>query len=286
MKQILVIGSTGFLGQNFKNLTPPSWAEPFFSNRKIVDLGLDFSNSLAAHLRENNYDSAIITAAIASPDECRKHPEFSHQVNVTGTTQLFKLLKEFGVKPVFFSTDHVYDGIKGAYDETDSYHPITMYGRQKVEAEIFLRENFSDYLILRTSKQVSTYIAPKNILSEMALKLKSGENIRCATDQWVAPAFVEDIVALTWKAIESKLSGPYHIAPAKEYSRLELGVICADQLDFDRKQVIPCSIKDFQFAEVRPPRCTLNGGKIVSALKYKMMSLEEGLQKLRPSIFN
>ena len=85
---------------------------------------------------------------------------------------------------------------------------------------------------------------------------------------------------MTMIALQSGLSGVYHIAPKPEYSRHELGLLIADAVGADHSLVIPCSIRDFNFPEVRPTRCTLDGSKLRMALQYKMMDIDMGLKKL------
>ena len=147
-----------------------------------------------------------------------------------------------------------------------------------MRTETYIRENFKDYVIFRTSKQVAMRVDPKNTLSELALKLRAGEGIRCATDGWIAPAFVEDIVQITLQGLN--LNGIYHISPPRHYSRLELGHKIADSLSLSRDLVKPCLMKDFNFPEVRPPRTTLNGGKLHQALGYNLTDIKTGLVKL------
>lgn len=302
-KPHLLIGRTGFLGSSFALLAQQNPVEARGHLKRSIGLFVPVTRDIFDFTKPNDIvkldklatetgaKAAIITASVASPDEALKNPELSHAVNVTGTIKLFEYLKEKGVKPVFYSTDHVYDGQKGAYDETDAYCPVTLYGRQKVQAEEFLKAKFDDYLILRTSKQVATRIDKKNILSEMVLKLIAGEKIKCATDHWIAPSFVEDIVPMTYRAIEAGLKGPYHVAPEQTYTRIEIGNLIAGIMDETfkpktsyKESVTPCSIRDFSFLEIRPPRCTLNGNKLRQALNYKMILLESGIRELLASM--
>lgn len=274
----LVFGSTGFLGKTF-------FLEPVPPNLIAADRGrYDFSKPLTPafldFLTSSRAKSAIILTAISSPDDCLQDPAYSEAVNVAGTVALLKELKARKIKPVFFSTDHVFDGEQGNYREDDAYTPVTLYGRQKVRTEMFIRETFSDYLILRTSKQVAMRVDDKNTLSEMALKLLAGAKIRCATDNWVAPSFVEDIALITLQALAANLCGVFHIAPEAQYSRLELGHLIADSVGASHSLVEPCSIKDFRFLEIRPPRCTLDGAKLREVLGFTMTTLQEGLRKL------
>lgn len=281
MQKTLVFGSTGFLGRTFF-LSPSPKLVPVPRSR--YDFQQPLPKDFESFLEDSDFSNAIILTAISSPDDCLRDPSLSHAVNVEGTLRLLRVLKKFDIKPVFFSSDHVFDGIKGLYREDDEYNPITLYGRQKVLAEIFIRENFTDYLIMRTSKQVAMRVDPKNTLSEMAIKLKNGQPIRCATDNWIAPSFVEDIFDLTLKALANELIGVYHIAPEEQFSRLELGLMIASAVKAHPKLVESCSILDFKFLEVRPPRCTLDGSRLTKRLDFIMTPLTKGLEILSQSL--
>lgn len=278
MRTSLVFGSTGFLGETFfKKSSPNLSAVP----RSQYDFTQPIPAQLHSLLERSSGTAGLILTAISSPDECLRDPVVSQAVNVTGTMDLLKEYKRHAIKPVFFSSDHVFDGIKGNYREADAYGPITLYGRQKMQTETFIRENFSDFLILRTSKQVAMRVDSRNTLSEMALLLKAAKPIRCATDNWIAPSFVEDIRHMTLNAVKLGLSGIFHVAPNEEYSRLELGHHIADCLGVTHELVHPCSILDFKFLEVRPPHCTLDGSHLRKTLDYKMTSLFDGLGQLK-----
>ncbi|MGE4132083.1 MAG: NAD(P)-dependent oxidoreductase [Bdellovibrionales bacterium] len=279
MRRYAVIGSTGFLGQTFFRRDWPG-VDLVPIDRQLADLTKPFEKHLGDVLKRHQVEAAIVCAAMSSPDDCKRDPDLSHKVNVSGMIRLFDLLKKLKIKPVFFSTDHVFDGQKGNYSEEDAYNPITLYGRQKVEAESYLRQNFTDYLILRTSKQVAMRKDKKNILSQMTEKLRSGQPIRCATDHSIAPAFVEDIASVTLSALKAGLSGIYHITPGQTFTRFELGQALAEILQAPATLVEPCSIQDFQFLEVRPPVCTLNNQKLVASLSPRFTDLASGVRRL------
>jgi dTDP-4-dehydrorhamnose reductase len=277
MRKTLLIGSTGFLGQTFKDLNDPRLVP---LNRADLDLSGDFDAQLAQLLEIHQPDTAIITAANSKPDACKLDPVGSRTVNVDGTIRLLQGLRRASVKPVFFSTDHVFNGQKGGYSEDDPYSSITVYGKQKVETETYVREHFRHYLIVRTSKQVAMRVDLRNNLSEMALKLKTGQPIRCASDSSLSPSFVEDIAAVTLKLLEKPTSGVYHVSSPRAYTRLELGQMTAKALGASPELVQECSIEDFKFAEVRPPNCILDSSKLLKEIEFKLTPLEEGLTRL------
>ena len=71
----------------------------------------------------------------------------------------FNIFKRFNIKPIFLSTDLVFSGVKGKYVEKDIPKPKTLYGKQKLIIEKYIKKNFQNYLIFRLSK---TYSFKKN----------------------------------------------------------------------------------------------------------------------------
>lgn len=249
-------------------------------SRQAYDFTQAVPATLNAALEATEAKTAIILTAISGLDECKQDSAKSEAVNVTGTVALLTELKKLGIKPVFFSTDYVFDGERGMYTEDDRCNPVTVYGRHKVRTENYLRENFSEHLIIRSSKQVAKRIDDKNLLSELAQKLRAGQKIRCANDNWIAPAFVEDIARITLQAIDMGLCGTFHLAGEQQLTRWDLGVMIADAVGADRSLVEACSINDLKFAEVRPPHCTLKTAKFKETVGFEQTPLKEGLSRL------
>lgn len=275
----LLFGGTGFLGRTFlaQGLAGQS------ISRSIFDFGKPQAHDLKPYLAMKP-KAAFITAAISNPDTCKVRSDLSEQVNVVGTIELLKILRDEHITPIFYSSDHVFDGKKGFYEETDPVCPITLYGEQKVLVETFLRNEFDEYLIFRTSKQIATRVDPRNSVSDIGLRLLAGETVPLASDQRMAPTFVEDICFISKSAVERGLSGLFHLAPLKDYSRYELGVMVAEALKLPKEKVKPCSMADFKFVEVRPPLCTLNGNKLKTLLNYRLTPLKVGLEELAKNL--
>ena len=64
---------------------------------------------------------------------------------------LQNIVEIFNGPIIQLSTDYVFDGKAGQYNENSSVNPINVYGRTKLEAENFLKENSKDSLIIRTN---------------------------------------------------------------------------------------------------------------------------------------
>ena len=81
-------------------------------------------------------DVLIHTQAQSDVDRCELDPEEAHEQNVQTTAHVVEALRTSACWLVYVSTDYVFDGRKGSpYDEDDAPHPISVYGRTKLEGE-------------------------------------------------------------------------------------------------------------------------------------------------------
>ena len=84
--------------------------------------------------------------------DCEKFPEKAWATNIpVALVQGLKQVKSTALF-VHFSTDQVYPGNKSSsWAEDDATGPVNSYGRSKLAAELFIRENLDNYLIFRSS---------------------------------------------------------------------------------------------------------------------------------------
>lgn len=84
---------------------------------------------------------------------CELEPNHAFSVNTAPIEVLGSIAKH--VNPhmhiILFSTDYVFDGVRGQYRDTDRCYPTTQYGKSKLQAEIILRNCGVPYTIIRTS---------------------------------------------------------------------------------------------------------------------------------------
>ena len=76
----------------------------------------------------------------------------SYAINVQSTRRVIDDLVELGIKPVFTSSEYVFDGEQGNYVEDDPAIPSTVYGSQKLQIEQYLTDRCVDYAVLRLAK--------------------------------------------------------------------------------------------------------------------------------------
>ena len=79
-------------------------------------------------------DLIIHCAGVCDVGTCEQSPEFAHSVNVEGTRILLDYAPR-DARIVYLSSDHVFSGDGGPYDEATPPDPISVYGRTRVAAE-------------------------------------------------------------------------------------------------------------------------------------------------------
>ena len=100
-------------------------------------------------------------------DQHDKDINKSIDLNIIGTANVVKLCKKYKIKIIYFSTNYVYDCIKGNFKETDGIKPINNYGLSKMggEASVLMYKNSLVLRIQMTEKPFAYKKAYTNVFS-------------------------------------------------------------------------------------------------------------------------
>lgn len=135
---ILLTGGSGLLGtelQKHMSFWAPSHAE--------FDI-LNPSEKIDAEL-------IVHCAAYTDVTKAERDREACYRVNVDGTRNM----ASYGIPMIYISTDSVFDGKRGKYNEQDSCYPVNHYSDTKWKGELELRNTCCS--IIRTSFKKSPW---------------------------------------------------------------------------------------------------------------------------------
>ena len=279
--KVLILDSSSYIGGHiFKALGPGRATATYYQspveNATYFDcLSMDLSDVIQ---EPEEFSHAVVLIAIPSPDVCAADIKKSYALNVASIKRIIDYLNRWQIKPVFTSTESVFDGIKGNYDESDPTNPILTYGKQKVEVEDYLQKNCRHYTIARLAKVVGSQRGDGTLFPAWLDELERGEAILCAQDQVFSPIHVEDVVKGLIRLIDMDCEGVYHLANPKAYSRLQLLRILLSQVEKylpSPVEVVPCSIHDFDLLEKRPLNVSMNPDKLIKSTGIKVRSVED-----------
>ena len=281
MKDVLIIGSEGKLGSGLmRTLEIRARGTSRKTNLLPHQIYFDLLNqdSIQNLKKISDFRFAIIVAAISDPDQCYKNQQLSSYINVDSTISVLKLLKEIQIKPIFISTEMVFNGNGKLYSEIDKPEPILIYGKQKLEVESFILGNFDDFMIFRLSKIYSSKNNDNSILNSFFHDIFNNKKVSYAKDQYFSPTLQGDFELSILKSIEKDLSGVFHISAGSRISRWGLFELFAEAIgNFGKAR--PCLLSDLKFLETRPKDLSLNGEKLSKAIDFEFISPKMGIDR-------
>jgi dTDP-4-dehydrorhamnose reductase len=291
--KILITGANGFLGYYLveqlleKNYSVIATGKgqcrlPFTHNINFQWLSMDFTDPFSIHdVFENIKPDVVVHAgAMSKADECEMDQMKAYLVNVEGTVQL--LINSADLKSffVFLSTDFVFDGERGMYNEDDAPRPVNYYGRTKLEAEEAVKEYEYDWAIVRTVLVYGkNHSGHDNILKIVKEKLEKGEEYNVVDDQIRTPTYVEDLAKGIVSIIEKKATGVFHLSGKDVLTPYQMAIKTAEYLKLDSSVIKKVTAASFNQPAKRPLKTGFVIDKAKKELGYEPLSFKIGLKK-------
>ena len=286
-KQLFVTGASGLLGNKIvefakyeyeviplhgtKPLHPNSLQIDIASQKCILNLFNEFKPKIVIH-----------TASETNVDKCETQKNYAQKVNVDGTRNVALACRKTGAKLVYISTDYVFDGEKGNYNEHDKPNPINYYGATKLEGEKQVTQNCQKYFILRTSVLYGWHPWKQNFATWVINQLKQNKEITVVEDHYNTPTLTDNLAEITLEAIQKDLQGLYHASGSERISRYAFAKQIAKAFNLDPNLIKPIKMSQLTaWIAKRPKDSSLNTDKIQKQLKTKPLNIHEGLNKMK-----
>lgn len=272
VKPVLIIGKNGTLGRAFARVCEQRVLDYRLLSRADCDIAELHSIERVIDLYK---PWAIINAAgYVRVDDAETDVAKCFRENLSGPYNLAQTCARHGIKLVTFSSDLVFDGLKGRpYVESDATAPLNIYGRSKAECEKqVLQTNYSS-LVIRTS----AFFGPwdqYNFVHWVQSSLDKMEPVPVASDVYISPTYVPDLVNVTLDLLIDDESGIWHLANEGTISWADLAYETARQSGSDSSFIQPLSLAEMALPALRPLFSVLGSEKGVL-----LPSLENALQR-------
>lgn len=290
MKKVLITGANGLLGQrlvqvlsSFKILAC-DLASNFFLSIDVPYNRLDISDKdEAINLIEFFKPDWIINCAgYTDVDGCETNRELAWSANVDGVENLALACKEFKANLVHFSTDYVFDGKNGPYNEQDKTNPVSFYGKTKLESEKVIQKYNINHIIIRTNVLYDFGLNVKaNFFLWVLEKLKAGKEIKVVSDQFNNPILAFNLAQMVKEVIEKELFGLYHIGGADFLSRFEFAQRIAFHFGLDKSKIQPIETSALKQTASRPLKSGLKINKAKKVFKTEIWGIDKSLKFLK-----
>jgi len=222
--KILITGGQGFVGKRFKKVFQEKYE---ILNPGSKELDITDRNAIFNYFKEHKPDVVFHFAAIAETNFCNENKELAEKINVEGAIFVGEACKEYGSKLVFASTEQVFNGNSeiGPYKEEHIGIPNTVYGQNKLDAEIKLKKILNELWILRFTwifglpeYQLDT---PAEILNSTIKSIIKDKKIEIASNEFRGMAYVYDIVKNLEKVFNLPY-GTYHFGSENNLERYDV----------------------------------------------------------------
>jgi dTDP-4-dehydrorhamnose reductase len=291
--KLLITGASGLFGSKLAEIAIASdymvysgYSRDAVTAGVPVQFDVSDENQVEEALKKLVPEVVVHAAALTDVDKCELNKDLAWSINVEGARNIAKAVKSSGAFLVYVSTDYVFDGETGLYEETDKTDPINYYGFTKLKAEELVKDLLDEYCIARTSVMYgSTPAAGKiNFALWLLNQLKTNEQIKIVTDQWNSPTLNTNLADMTLEIIERKLTGLFHLSGATRISRYDFAKEIAKTFDLDADLISPCSSADFSWVAKRPRDSSLNTSKAQQTLKKQPLHTEQALTIMKQEL--
>ena len=188
-------------------------------------------------------------------------------ITVEGARVAAQAAAGMGARFLLTSTDLVFDGRTGNYNENMPALPILPYGTMKIQAEAAVKDVAPNAVILRPALMTGesgTMLRPQFECSSLVRGLPTN----LFTDEWRSPVHVDDVARACWDLISLDVSGVYHLGGPERLSRFELGRIVCSLYGLDASLV-----REAKRPDDRPRDTTLDSSRLTTLLGWTPRTL-------------
>lgn len=213
--KIFLIGKNGQLGSEIdKQIIEREHIIKSFGHE---DLDITDSEKVKSEIEKFNPDIVINATAFHVVPVCEENPDKAFLINAISLKPLAQFCEDKNIKLVTYSTDYVFDGLKGLpYDEEDKPNPLQIYGLSKLASEYIVLNYSPSGIVIRTCGVYGGKEGSKSKKGNFALNIlkqaQAEKVIEVAKEQIVNPTYAADLAKATLDLLENKnISGIYHL---------------------------------------------------------------------------
>ena len=298
MQKILITGTNGLLGQKLVQLLIQQGDYEVIATARGTNRlpraegyayhSLDVTDRTAVHrlVQELRPDYIVHTAAMTNVDQCESDREACWQLNVDAVQYLIEACQATGAFLLHLSTDFIFDGAAGPYDEEATPNPLSYYGESKLAAEQLLLASAIPWAIARTVLVygIAHDMSRSNIILWVKKSLEEGKTIKVVDDQWRTPTLAEDLATGCYLIVKHRAGGIFNISGKDLLTPFEMAHQTADYFGLDKSFITRADSSTFTQPAKRPPRTGFVLDKARRVLNYAPHSFAEGIAVLASQI--
>lgn len=280
-RPVLVVGASGQVGRACAAaFLSAGW--PVLGTRHaspgpgLTALDLTDDAALREAVRASDPSVCVICAGLTHVDRCESEPALAEAMNARAPAVLAEACRLRGTRPVFLSTEYVFDGAAGPYGEEDAPRPVSVYGQTKLAGERAVLA-VPGALSIRTTVVYSYQPGGKNFVMQLLGELQAGRRMRVPADQLSSPTYAPDLGDAIRGLVQAGVTGVLNVAGPVVLGRHAFALEAARILGLDPGLLDAVDTTALAQKAARPLRAGLRTGRLLSLLGPVMRTPEEGL---------
>ena len=286
--RILITGANGLLGQKLVHLLMENNVSFLATSRgpcriakdiPYQDLDITDREQVNACLKQYQPTTIIHTAALTQVDMCEKERVKCWELNVEAVGHLIEACPSPDLHFLHLSTDFIFDGKKGPYQEQDAAGPVNYYGESKLASEKRIMDSPLKWSIIRTVLVygANPHMTRSNIVLWVKQSLEAGKEIQVVDDQFRTPTLAEDLAMGCWLCAQQQATGVFHISGKDLLTPYDMAQLTAKQFSLNKKLIKRTNSKKFKQPAARPLKTGFVIDKARKVLGFEPHSFEQGL---------
>lgn len=281
----LILGASGLVGGNCMNYFEKKGEKvmgtyfSFAAPRTYFFNTLDLDDSRNMNINDFRPEVIVHCGALTHVDYCENNIDESYEKTVISTKNALQIAKKFNAQFVYLSTDYVFDGSKGFYNENDTTNPLSIYGKHKLEAENLVRKQ-ENHLIVRITNVYGDEIRGKNFVSRLIENLGKNEpmDLKLPYDQLATPVNALDVARAIHLLTKNKHTGIYHLGSVDYLNRVQLAAKILKYFGHQKVKLQGVSTASMHQAAARPLKGGFDSSKFISQFpNFRFLSVDEYL---------
>jgi dTDP-4-dehydrorhamnose reductase len=283
--RVLVLGSTGQLGvELLKALSPV--ADVFALSRRDVDL--TDADVLRTAVRRVHPRFIVNAAAYTAVDRAESEPAIAHAVNADAPRILAEESLALNAWLIHYSTDYVFDGSGNTpWKESDAPHPLSVYGRTKLEGEMAIAATGCRHLIFRTSWVYAAH--GSNFLRTMLRLGGQRPRLTIVDDQIGAPTTAGELARGTRHVLNNlelaeapPESGVYHMTcgGSTSWFGFAQAIFASHGDQLPTPELVPIPSAQYPTPATRPHNSRLDCDKLMRAIGLRLSPWQDALAQV------
>ncbi|NBK97261.1 MAG: NAD-dependent epimerase/dehydratase family protein [Erysipelotrichia bacterium] len=280
MLKIAITGANGYIASLIQKMNQNKFT---FIPLTRKELSLDDPAKVKAFFETLDFDVVLHTAADATTAHCEEQPELTHKINTESSIAIADVCKARNKRLIFFGSEQSFNGktTSGPFKEEDELVAVTNYGKQKAEADIYIQEHLTDYIILRLSwmmgmAEPKVKISP-NIIKNVMNALFNEKPTLFTVNEVRGMTYAKHLAMQFDKIIQLE-SGVYHFSNVNTLNTYESAKLVAHKLGVSEERIAKYILANHERYADRFRDYRLDNHKIVSQ-GIKLQTFEENVEE-------